>query len=74
MSKHEQEIVDLVPSEDGVYSPKGTRHNHKKEVKEEQKEKPLPDNVVNFFSGIDMGLQFLEGIDKRISRMLKLKG
>lgn len=70
MSKN-KEIVDLVPGKGGVYTPKGGTH-HSKPIKEEE-EKPLPDNVMNFFSGIDMGLQFLEGVDKRVKRMMKLK-
>lgn len=69
MSK-DKEIVDLVPGEGGVYSTESTRHS--KPIKKEE-EKPLPDNVMNFFSGIDMGLQFLEGVDKRVKRMMKLK-
>ena len=69
MSK-DKEIVDLVPGEGGVYSTESTRHS--KPIKEEE-EKPLPDNIKNFFSGIDIGLSFLEGVDKRVKRMMKLK-
>ena len=47
MSK-DKEIVDLVPGEGGVYSTGSTRHS--KPIKKEE-EKPLPDNVMNFFSG-----------------------
>lgn len=70
MSK-DKEIVDLVPGEGGVYSTESTRHS--KPIKKEEEEKPLPDNVMNFFLGIDVGLQFLEGVDKRVKRMMKLK-
>ena len=70
MSK-DKEIVDLVPGEGGVYSTESTRHS--KSIKKEEEEKPLPDNIMNFFSGIDIGLSFLEGVDKRVKRMMKLK-
>ena len=69
MSK-DKEIVDLVPGEGGVYTPKGGTH-HTESQKESKEE--IPDNIKNFFSGIDIGLSFLEGVDKRVKRMMKLK-
>lgn len=71
MPKNEQEIVDLVPSEGGVYSTESTRHS-KPKVKLESKKKN--DNVEQLFEGMDLGLDFVEGISKRISRLMKLKG
>lgn len=72
MNNIDDKILDLIQSENGVYTPKGgTRHS--KSIKKEEEEKPLPDNIMNFFSGIDIGLSFLEGVDKRVKRMMKLK-
>lgn len=70
MPKHEQEIVDLVPGEGGVYSTESTRHS-KPKTKPESKKKN--DNVKQFFEGMDSGLDFVEEINKRVTRIMKLK-
>lgn len=75
MSEKEKEIVDLIPSEDGVYSTKGTRHlttTKKKASKPEKIEKTYK-NMNDFFEGMDAGLSFLEGMDSRLKRLMKIK-
>lgn len=72
-NKKEQEIVDLVPSKGGVYSTKSTHHSKLKEEKQIEKPKKVYENMDEFFNGMDAGLDFVEGMSKRISRMLKLR-
>jgi hypothetical protein len=75
MSEKEKDIVDLIPSEDGVYSTKDTRHltTVKKKVSKEKEVKKTYKNMDDFFEGVDAGLDFLEGMDKRLKRILKLR-
>ena len=68
MSK-DKEIVDLVPGEGGVYTPKGGTHHSKPQDKPKKKN----DNMKQLFEGMDLGLDFVEGMSKRIGRLLKLK-
>lgn len=79
MSK-EKEIVDLIPSEGGVYS---IESRHHPVLKKRDSKFPKPkyvkhapvsrENIDEFFDGMDVGLDFLEGMQKRIGRMLKLR-
>ena len=74
MSK-DKEIVDLVPGEGGVYSTESTRHSKpKEESKKLNKKNDNNDNVERLFEGMDLGLDFVESISKRIERILKLRG
>ena len=74
MNKENDNIVDLVPSKDGVYEPKGST-SHPVQVKEEPKPtgKRGPNQLGDFLAGLDAGLDFVEGIEKRAARLLKLK-
>ena len=70
MSKKKEEIVDLIPSEDGVYS---TESRHCPVPIKDEKPKKANKNLEEFFDGMDIGLEFVEGMSKRVSRMLKLR-
>ena len=68
----EKEIVDLIPNKDGVYSTESTHHPIaiKKQV---NKPKKKNDNMEQLFEGMDVGLDFVEGVSKRLNRLFKLR-
>lgn len=71
MSK-EKEIVDLVPQEDGTF---GVKPEQKKIQKQCTGVKPTynRENMDQLFHGIDVGLEFMEGILPRIKKISNLK-
>lgn len=67
-------IIDLKPGKDGVYSEEGKHRPMPVPVKGKKKtQKPNTDNMNQFFTGMDLGLDFVEGMQKRINRIMKLK-
>jgi hypothetical protein len=72
MSKKNE--ITLVKGEDGVYSEEDKPYFHSPIIRESKKKKEYKsDNVEEFFAGIDAGLDFVEGMNKRIKRMLKIR-
>lgn len=71
---NEKEIVDLVPNGDGTY---GVKADKPKIVKRQiQKDKNLEcnkENMQQLFHGIDVGLEFMEGLLPRIKKISNLK-
>lgn len=65
-----KDIIDLVPDDEGIYGPKDIQIKPKIRKKKEYKS----NNVDEFFEGIDVGLDFVEGMQKRVKRMMGLKG
>jgi hypothetical protein len=64
-------IIDLVLDDDGSYSQRETKYSKKKDTGKityiQHK------NADEFLAGLDAGLDFVEGMKKRIDRALKLK-
>ena len=74
MSKENDNIVDLVPTQDGGYAPKDIHHPVQVKNKEPQPTGKRGTNQLgDFLAGLDAGLDFVEGIEKRAERLLKLK-
>ena len=64
-------IIDLKPGKDGVYS---TESKHRPVPQKKRKvERPNNDNMEQLFMGMDVGLDFLEGMQERINRLMKFK-
>lgn len=76
--KSNEDIVDLVAGKDGVYSTESKHHPvpKKRDNKLPKYVKRAPvsrENMDEFFDGMDVGLEFLEGMQSRIDRMFKLR-
>jgi hypothetical protein len=72
MSKKDN-IVDLVPSEDGTYTPKNSSKAVSKEVSKPKKKYDRR-KADDFVSGLDAGLDFIEEIGLRVDRFFRLRG
>lgn len=77
MSK-KKDIVDLVQGSDGSYTipaekQKVVRSTYPVPKQQPKKQNKQNDNVAQFLSGMDVGLDFMEGLSKRVDRILKLK-
>jgi hypothetical protein len=71
---NKKEIVDLVPCEGGTYGVKGTKTNQKQKKKLRISEKVCnKDNMEQLFFGMDVGLEFMEGILGRVKKIQNLK-
>jgi len=68
MSK--KDIIDLEQDNEGVYSPKKVPalKNSRDTIAVVQKS-----NMDEFFEGMDLGMQFVEGVSKRINKLMKFK-
>ena len=70
--ENDNAIVDLVPNQEGVYVTKDVATHRPEQVKQ-PKEKEYTrgtNNLGAFLEGLDGGLDLLEGLDKRVERML----
>ncbi len=78
--ENKKEIIDLVPCGDGTYTTKEEKHKSvpiKVEKPKIQKQytgvkPPNRDNMDQLFMGMDIGLEFVESMEKRIKRIRKL--
>ena len=86
---NKSKVVDLVMGEDGTYSEKNTKPskpsksvrkypervigNSRSAEKFKNNKDTLPPNVDEFFSGLDSGLSFVEGISSRVGRFMGLR-
>lgn len=64
----EKDVVDLVQGKDGIYCAENTPVK----IKVNQQKK-LNNNMDQFFNGMDLGLDFVEGMQRRVKRILKLR-
>lgn len=74
--KDKKDIIDLVQGSDGSYEVKETALVKAKPIKKNYpvpKPKKRNENVESFFQGMDLGLDFVEGVSKRVNRILKLR-
>lgn len=71
--KKKMDIVDLVESEDGTYRTdiKTRVVENRSKLKSKLKQK---DHSQDFFDGLDAGLDFVEGIGRRVDRFMKIRG
>jgi hypothetical protein len=70
-------IVDLVPSEDGSYAPKGSIVPAKKKKASKVDSKPkymLSRDADEFLAGIDVGLDLIDSVGLRVDRFLRMRG
>jgi hypothetical protein len=73
-------IVDLVPSEDGSYAPKGSIVPAKKKKASNMSKgdnKPkyvLSKDADEFLAGIDVGLDLMDSVGLRVDRFLRMRG
>lgn len=75
MSK-KKDIVDLVQDSDGSYTvaeKKVVRSSYPVSKQQPKKPNRRNENVEQFLSGMDIGLDFMEGLSKRVDRILKLR-
>ena len=86
---NKSKIVDLVMGKDGTYSEKNTEPSKphkpikkypsniigssKKAESFKNNKDTLPPNVNEFFSGLDSGLDLVEGISSRVERFMGLR-
>lgn len=74
--KDKKDIIDLVQGSDGSYE---VKERSVVVAKPKKKNYPVPkqqkknENVESFFQGMDLGLDFLEGVSKRVNRIMKLR-
>lgn len=71
----DKDVIDLVPDNDGTYGLKNVPMKIKQSKKKVEQVSQLKEvnNMGEFFRGIDLGLDFIEGMQKRVKRMTKLK-
>lgn len=77
--KDKKDIIDLVQGSDGSYEVKERGLVKAKPIKKnypvpkQPKQQKRNENVESFFQGMDLGLDFLEGVSKRVTRIMKLR-
>jgi len=86
MSKTKSKVVDLEMSSDGSYSPKRVKERFvpsgksrgrevmKHSIKGDKKKYLLINEVDEFLSGVDAGLDLLDTVLPRVDRFLRLRG